>query len=79
MPDIHLDLVALILAAIFGVMSHATLKAKLNSLEEDRKILWKKVEGIIEKHDALDEKIVSQLTSIRESLARMEGRMNPNS
>jgi hypothetical protein len=73
MPNIDVDLMALISGAVISIMWFGALEYRVKASEKDRILLWKKLEDMSEKHDALDTKVMDQLMSIRESLARLEG------
>lgn len=75
MPGFNVDAVALISMATLTIMWFGRLEYRVITSEKDRSQLWKKCKDMETKHDSLDEKVVTQLTSIRESLARIEGRL----
>lgn len=64
-------ILALVAGIVWSVRVEANAKAdskRLDALEKAFVIMQ-------EKHDGLDDKIVGELTRIRESLARLEGRL----
>lgn len=67
------DLWPFISAGIAGIVWLVRIEGKHLVLEKQIVVCQKEVDSLQIKHEALDSKVVEQLASVRESLARIEG------
>lgn len=66
-------MISLIGSIVGAIVWLVRLEGKVLSLEKQIAIAQKEVDSLQIKHEALDSKVVEQLASVRESLARIEG------
>ncbi len=63
-----------IFLSLFGLVIWAVrLEGRVNQNDDKQDVSDKRIEALSMKHDLLDSKVVEQLASVRESLARIEG------
>lgn len=63
----------LFLSAVFLVVWLVRLEGRVDRIQEHGRRTDGKVDTLQTKHEALDSRVVEQLASVRESLARIEG------
>ena len=51
------------------------LEGRVNQVDRDYRAIEKRVDALTIKHEELDSKLVGQLADVRESLARIEGKL----
>lgn len=66
------DVIGVISSFIGLVVWLASLKSEIKSTQKELHVLNKEVDALIVKHDALDNKILNELSKIRESIVRLE-------
>ena len=66
------DVIGVISSFIGLVVWLASLKSEIKSTQKELHALNKEVDALIVKHDALDNKILNELSKIRESIVRLE-------
>lgn len=66
-------ILGLILSLVSGIVWLVRLEGRINAFEKQIDELKHRISSMEIKHDALDSKVVEQLASVRESLARIEG------
>lgn len=69
------DWIEVISIAVLGLIWLVRLEGKVKYIQDANKETQKDVDELRVKHEALDSKIVEQLAQIRESLARLEGKL----
>lgn len=74
MPSL-IEYLEILLAAIALIVWLVRLEGKLGHVERLANEAQKDVDVLRTKHEGLDTKIVEQLGAVRESLARLEGRL----
>jgi hypothetical protein len=72
----NLDYVGLGIALIGTVVWFARLESRIKSAEHEIARLEKELDVLIVKHEALDNRVLDELSKVRESLARIEGAMS---
>lgn len=72
------DLWPFISAGIAGIVWLVRIEGKHLVLEKQIVVCQKEVDSLHIKHEALDCKVMEQLASVRESLARIEGALGVN-
>ncbi len=73
MPQIGDSLFQAVLAGVGFIVWLVRLEGKIHAAEKASHETQKDVDDLRARHEALDSKIVEQLSEIRESLARLEG------
>ena len=71
----QIDVMAFVSALIGIVVWFVRLEGRIKAQEHASRIIEKEVDSLISKHEALDQKVMEDLSLIRESLARIEGRI----
>lgn len=66
----------LIASLIALVVWSIRLEGKVKAIEQANERTQKDIDALRVKHEALDSKVIEQLTQIRESLGRIEGRLS---
>ncbi|OPZ24513.1 MAG: hypothetical protein BWZ03_00146 [bacterium ADurb.BinA186] len=69
---------AILIAFVSGLVWLVRLEGRVNHGETNQASLKERVDILQTKHDSLDSKLVAQLSDVRESLARIEGRLGVN-
>lgn len=66
------DIVGFITAVVGAIVWFAKLESRIKGAEKAAHLLEKEVETLMVKHDALDSKILQEISMIRESIVRLE-------
>jgi hypothetical protein len=73
MPEISDNQLQLIVVGVAVIVWLVRLEGKIHAADKANHETQKDVDDLRVRHEALDSKIVEQLSEIRESLARLEG------
>lgn len=70
-----MDYVGIGSALIGTIVWFVRLEGRIKSCEHTDSRIEKELDGLIVKHEALDSRVLEELSKVRESLARIEGQL----